>query len=285
MLTKWIFESKISSSYSFNVIEVSEKNKIDDEILDYLSEKTLEAYRDVSFLKREFRDKDPQRLIEYIEKYVFPNSEEEISDGERTIRKNVRQGDLGETVSIDLIKSFRNLVVPIYKLRWKFNNNRSVFCTDILAHNKGKKISELKYYEVKTRQYFAKNICVDAYKSLCCDIPKESIADFLARYYNDIASTAEINGKLEMAEKYYSLADEYMDIVKNPNDYHHTFEIILIAEKSQYQKQIKTILLELENEKPPLPMQITFFLVEDLKSLAELVYKKALEKALIKVYA
>lgn len=281
MITKWLEEKKRSGSlYTFQVINVTEKNNASEEAIEYIGERILNAYRSAAFLKTTFQTKHSKELIKYLKEYVFPAIDGAGSKGEITIRKNVRQGDFGETISIELIEKFRKLHVPVSKLRWKFNNNRSVFCTDIFAHDRGNNFSELKYYEVKTRTTFNKQICIEAHNSLAKDIPHEFIADFLQRHYYELAE--EMNRSGRDAKKYYDICAKYNDILSNPDKYIRSFEIILIMEKKNFQE---TILKALDDLPPSLsPLEITIILIDDVRMIIDKSYKKAIAYALTFVY-
>ena len=151
------------------------------------------------------------------------------------------------------------------KLQWKFNNNKAVFGTDLIAFNMGDEIKEIHYYEIKTRQkpqnkegnkkrghYY---VTIWAYKSLEKDAysPTSSIANFLELLYYD-------RGDIENANK-------FKDIVRFPKKYCSYFEIFLIFEKDNY---IEKLLNELEALPPKLsPLKVTLVFVDNLKQLVE----------------
>src|ERR1700752_478381 len=142
MLSDWIEVKKTKKFKSFTLINVDEKKIPNKKILDYLGEEMLNSYRRVDYLKRTYSKKTPRSLKKYLTNVVFPPVIDPF---------NVQQGDFGETIARLFIEKFQSLKVPCYKLRYKFNNSKAVFCTDIFAHNTGAKITDLKYYEVKTK--------------------------------------------------------------------------------------------------------------------------------------
>ena len=190
--------------------------------------------------------------------------------------RNVRQGDWGEILTALIVSKFQNLEIPINKLQWKFNKDKAVFGTDLIAFNKGGKIEDIYYYEIKTRvnpdikegrnpnRYY---IAVWAYNSLYKDeqSPTASIADFLTRLYFE--------------KEDYDTANKFKDIVKNPQKYNRKFEIFLIIEKSKF---IDEILQEL-NELPPQlePLNITLVLIDNLSDLVRNTWQD-IENILIK---
>lgn len=257
--------------YSFEVIDIEEIKNRDDKIMNYLGEIILDCYRNkISFAKRH-SGKDEQEIIDYLNDYVFPSDDNQIT-------QNVKQGDFGEILMMDIIKKFRKLEVPIYKMRWKFNNNRSVFSTDVFAHNKGEEINTLKYYEIKTRRTYSKKVGKKAHESLKSDIPNEQIADFLDRYYFEKAELFFNEGLEEKANKYYKIANKYRNIVENPSEYERSFELTLIIEKNKFKEKIIEELDTLSSKLAPL--KVTVILVNDLKELVNSSYDEAYKSAI-----
>lgn len=296
MIRKWLSKNKEDkNTYSFSKVEFIEISEIDESILDYIGLNLLEAFRDKKALKYAYKDEPKEKLINYLKTYVLPNIEEQV--GEQNIRKNVRQGDFGETVAMELVEKFDNMQIPICKIRWKFNNNRSVFCTDMISHNFGEKITDLRYYEIKSRLTMKKEkvkinnedkshyIGVVAHQGLFNDQQSpntEAIADYLFRYYFDIAERFDSADIIDKAEEYYGIAAKYSDIVKHPDKYNKSYEIIIIVEKSLFQEKI----LEELNTLPPklYPLEVKVILIDELRSLYEKAYERSIEQAVREVY-
>src|SRR5690606_25940402 len=149
------------------------------------------------------------------ENYIFP-ADSGLAD------KIVKPGDFGEILASMIVSYFEGLIVPINKLRWKFNNNRSVFCTDMIAHNDGDTIKDIYYYEIKTRQSIRKEngcyLTVNAHNSLLKDQlqANQGIADFLSRLSYEVRD--------------FDASLKYGDIVRNPTKYNPHFELFFIIE-------------------------------------------------------
>ncbi|MBU8880621.1 hypothetical protein BGM26_16830 [Bacillus sp. FJAT-29790] len=296
MLKKWLKKnSEDFKTYSFSKVEFIEATKISDELMDYIGSSLLEAFRDINLLKDSYKDEPKESLIRYLKNYAFSNIEEPTR--EQNIRKNVRQGDFGETIAMEVVRKFDNFDIPIYKVRWKFNNNRSVFCTDMISHNIGNTITDLRYYEIKSRVTMKKEkvkikdedkshyVGVVAHQSLLKDelSPNtESIADFLFRYSYNLAVEFEKHGVDIVAQEYYAAAAKYCDIVKHPEKYNRSFEIIIIVEKSLYNEDILKELHDLPIQLNPLEVKI--ILIDNLKDLFEKSYERAIEIAVKKVF-
>lgn len=272
MIDNWLdYTEQNPSPYAFKIIDVTEKVTPDDTFKAYLGDEILGSYRNLDFLKVQYQYEPEQELREYIKNYV-------LSSDKNQITKNVRQGDFAEILTSLIVSYFEGLEVPLKKLRWKFNNERSVFCTDLIAHNTGDAILDLYYYEIKSRLSIKREsvagesnyITVVAHNSLIKDeqAPSEGIADFLARYFYEL-------GDFDSSKK-------YMDIVKNPQDYNRKFELFLIIEQSRF---IPNILTELDNLPPSLnPLRVTVVLIGGLGRLIIETQNLAIEQAVNFIY-
>lgn len=272
MINNWLdYTEQNPSSYTFRIIDVTEKVTPDDDIKEYLGGEILSSYRNLGFLKVQYEHEPEQNLREYIKNYAIPTSSNQIS-------KNVRQGDFGEILTSLIVSYFEGLEVPLKKLRWKFNSERAVFCTDLIAHNSGKTISDIYYYEVKSRLNITREtvlgqsnyVTVIAHNSLLKDeqIPSEGIADFLGRYF------------FEMGD--FDSSHKYMDIVKNPQNYGRNFELFFIIEQSKF---ISNIFTDLNNLPPKLnPLRVTVVLISGLGRLIIETQNLAIEQAVNFVY-
>lgn len=268
MITDWLSHTeKTPSPYGlFRVIDVVEKVSADQKVCEYMAGEILSAYRNFGELKFRFENTDAATLKAYLLSNVFPGDN-------YTLVRNVRQGDFAEVLSSLIVRYFQGLVTPLHKMRYKFNKDRSVFCTDMMAHNEGAVITDLYYYEIKSRLDIRKEeaggitdyITVLAHNSLRKDelTPNEAIADFLSsRYY-------------EQGE--YELSTKYNDIVLNTSKYNRKFELFFIIEKSKFKDDILTALQSFPATLTPL--SVTVVLIENLKDLVEKTYQQALAVA------
>ncbi len=260
MIEDWLkYEEKEDTGYIFRLIHITEnQSPPDEELIKYLQDKILTSYRPFDFYKFKFAETATEDEIrKYVKEQVIPKDENQFD-------RNVRQGDWGEVLATLIVSKFQNLEIPINKLQWKINKDKAVFGTDLLAFNKGEKIEDIYYYEIKTRlnpnNKETKNgeshyIAVWAYRSLEKDeqSPTESIADFFARLY--------------FKKKDYNTAYKFLDIVKNPQNYNRKFELFLIIEKSKF---IDEILQELNDLPPKLnPLNVTIVFIDKLSELVK----------------
>jgi hypothetical protein len=290
MLATWLKASQSKTSFgSFAVINAKEIKVPDDAILDYLGEATLTSYREISHLKRDFSGKTKKELKDHLIKMVFPPKKDSF---------NVRQGDFGEILARLFIEKFSpGMIVPCYKLRWKFNNSKAVFCTDIFAHNIGSTITDLKYYEVKTKitntktsieingKSQSRHVGVVAHEGLARDenkISNEFVADFIKRLYQNKAQVLEDAGLLAEAKTNWDIASQYNDIVSYPSKYKRSFELVLIIESSKYSPDV---LKDLQSLPPTLaPLDVTIILIDGLKDLVHTSIDRAIKVSIKKVY-
>jgi hypothetical protein len=275
MIDKWLLHgSPKPEPYStFTLINVAEKISPDTEIKKYLGEEFMKAHRDLEFLKLIYKTEPKEKLKEYLIKNVFADTTSQIT-------KNVRQGDFAEVLASLIVTHFSKLTVPIQKLKWKFNNNRSVFCTDMIAHNSGKTITDIYYYEIKSRLGIKKEspakgiasnfITINAHNSLLKDETNsnEGIADYLSKYYFDKGD--------------FDKSTQYAEIVKSPKTYKRKFELFFVIESKTY---LQDILDDLEKLPPSLkPLNTTVVLIANLKGLVAEIHKAAIDQTVKNVY-
>lgn len=272
MLKKFINENKATRNYDkLSLFDISEKGKRS-EFIDYLATLITQSYRDIDFLKEAFSGETKEALFKYLSDEVFP-------EGEDLLTRNVKKGDWGEILTTDLIKQFENnMIVPFNKLMWKLNRQKSMFCTDVFAHNNTSPISLLKYYEVKTYTSKRKDLGVFAHNSLLKDQEsgQQAIADMLSRKHFENGKLLEDAGNENKAKEHFKIGKDYNEIVRKPESFEQEFEIVLIREKGSY---VEDELNDLNNLPPKFsPMHVTLFLVDNLDNLIKESFTVAFEK-------
>lgn len=256
LINNWLNYKEEDKLYSFNIVSISEKKSPDNDVICYLQDKIISSYRTLDFYKFHLGESATEDEIRtYIKNQIIPKEENQFD-------RNVRQGDWGEVLAGLIITYFKHLTIPINKLQWKFNKDKAVFGTDMIAFNNNEKIEDIYYYEIKTRRnpdvkegkspnrYF---ISIWAHNSLLKDelSPTESIANFLEMYYFE--------------KNDYDSALKFKDIVQNPTKYNKKFELFFIVEKDKFTEEILT---ELETLPPQLnPLNVTLVLIENLGNL------------------
>lgn len=269
MIQNWLDYQGSLTDYVFNVIRVTEKKAPDETLINFLKESLLLSYRPLKFYEYHFDAKTTtDEIRQYIQEKIIPKADNQFD-------KNVRQGDWGEVLAGLIVTYFENLVVPINKIQWKFNKDKAVFGTDLIAFNSGDRIREIHYFEVKTRvnpqtkegeEPNRAYVSIIAHGSLKkdADSPTDSIADFLERLYFE--------------KEDFENAGKFKDIIKNPRRYQRYYEIYLIVEGTKFDDKI---LDELNSLPPQLnPLKITVVLVDNLANLVQKTWTD-IEDALI----
>ncbi len=268
MIENWLdCNNRDENSFTtFRVMDVTEKAMPDENLVDFLGKEILGAYRNLDDLKIMYETEPPEKLDEYIDNYIFPTD----TMGE----KIVKPGDFGEIVANLIVSYFLKLEVPISKLKWKFNPNKAVFCTDMVAHNQGDKIKNLYYYEIKTRQTVTKkeghHFSIHAHNGLSNDMASghDGIADFLMRYYSEL--------------KDFDKAKKYHNIILNPKQYNKLYELFFIVDKTAYKEEV---LSDLEAMPPTLkPLNITLVLLDNFRALVDKCYDRSRKQAHKHIY-
>jgi hypothetical protein len=269
MIDEWLeYDELKPCPYKFKLINVAEKKDLDDDVKSFLGKEIIESYRHLDFLKFMYEESSEQDLKDYINNQVFATDE-------HILGKNVTQGDFGEILAYLIVTYFQGLTVPLRKMRWKFNKDKSVFSTDMVAHNPNPPLTDLYYYEIKTKLQLAKEypvkgkpglyITVVAHNSLLKEelSPTSGIADFLLR--------------LNFEKGDFGEATKWKDVVKNPHNYNRNYELFFVIEKEKF---ISTIVTDLDNLPPSLtPLNVTIVLIKNLGRLMVEMKKRSIDEA------
>lgn len=242
-----------SQKYNFHFISITEDKPKDAALICELQKSILRAYCDPKFLQQKRRNLDRTGLENYILKNVIPKA---ITNFDLA----VRYGDFGE-IFASLIIEYIQGKETFHKLRWKFNPDKSVFGTDIVAFDSLDAPKEITYYEVKTRQNplnkeAGEFITVIAYKSLEKDMNSntEAILDFMARLY---CETGE-----------YDKSNIFSDLVDGANIVNKNYEIFIITDSHILSKDYEKLLSILNSiPKTINPLSVTFIFIDNLKEL------------------
>ncbi|WP_419699838.1 hypothetical protein [Mucilaginibacter sp. NFX135] len=268
MINTWLQSTpSVPSHKLYGMISVVEIGPPSDNVKDYLGHEIISSYHNLDDLKGLYEHLPENRLRDYIKDYVLPSDAHQLT-------LNVRQGDFSEVLASLIVSYFEKRIVPLKKMRWKFNKDKSVFSTDMFAHNAGNEISDLYYYEIKSRLNTTYKegkapdrfyITVHAHNSLLKDMnqPNEGIADFLSKMYSYV--------------KDYDSARKYHDIILNPTKYNRAYELFFIIETSKFNP---AILDDLENLPPTLkPLCVTIVLIGNLARLMVDLQQRAVQQA------
>lgn len=266
-------KQKDSQTYNFSFICITEDKKKDIVLIKELQKEIIRAYRSPRLLQRKRGHLDRNQLIDYINKKVIP---QELTNFD----KAVRYGDFGEVFASLLINYLENKI-SFNKLQWKYNKDKSVFGTDIVAFDNIDAPTEIGYYEIKTRENSLKKeeidkikvgdkkqsikdyITVIAYKSLEKDMNSdtESILDYMSRLYENA-------NDLDKSDLFSELADGVRTINK-------IYAIYIITDSKIYNKKYSILLSSLNNIPITInPLSVNFVFIDNLKTLMKDTWKK-----------
>lgn len=255
-----------SLNYNFYFVRITQDKPKDDCLIDELQKNLLRGYRDPNYLQRKRRNLDKKGLENYIQKKVIPNKKNNFDLA-------VQYGDFGEMFASSVIE-FINSKITFHKLRWKYNSDKSVFGTDIVAFDSMDNPTEVTYYEVKTRENALKKeiiqkgnkkknipelkefVTIVAYKSLEKDMlsDKESLMDYMSRLF--------------YAEKEYDKSDLFSDLVDGKRSVNRKYEIYVITDGKVMSGNYKDLLDVLNKfQKKINPLSVTFVFIDELKTL------------------
>lgn len=259
MLTQYFSEKEIETpEYDFSFVCITQDKEKDDTLIIELQKNIIKAYRTPSYLQRKRRNLDRAGLEDYILKKVIPDK---ITNFDLA----TRYGDFGE-IFASLVINFVENKETFNKLQWKFNKDKSVFGTDIVAFDSLEDPSEICYYEVKTRENCLNKekvsrkkigdeeiiekeyISVIAYKSLEKDMlsDKESILDYMSRFYQAAGDDAK--------------SDLFSDLVDGVKSVNKTFEVFIITDSKILSKDYQSLLTTLNSiPKKINPLKVTVF--------------------------
>ena len=283
-IVTWLAQTATARNYSFEVRDFVGNPEVQN-ISKKIGARIFESYRDPEYLKSQFQNENEEALFTYLESYVFPAKRDGSANNITSI---VKIGDFGEIISSEIVSRIDALEVPLKKMMWKVRNDKSMFCTDIFAHNTGENLTHLYYYEVKTRTTLSKDttkrregrfyVAVQAHDAIKRDMesPHEHIADFLSRMYFENARLAE--NVPEEAEKLRSKSHKYAQVVKNCGAFERHYRLCLILDKQGAFSE--DVISELHNLPTEInPLHIDLVLVESLQTIISDSFKHAYTEA------
>lgn len=266
--------SPLNDRYKFEFVFIEESGNVEKE---FLQEKFLHSYRDEDFYKMRFQKADQAAIVQYVENNVIPGNKNQIE-------KNVRLGDFGEIVVALMAKYFYD-EISFPKLKFKLNNNRSAFATDVISFDDVNNPTTITFFESKVKTSLLKKITVEkksvksnrrppqyisvvAYESLRIDFTSaaQSMLDFIAQRY--------------VHEKKFDLAQTYMHLSDNYRSLNCKYEIFIFTEKTNPLPDYKKILKDLDALNLQLhPLKVTLVFIENLNNLIEDVWNGCAQRA------
>jgi hypothetical protein len=260
---KWLNAPiKEKKKYKYSLYRITKKADKTTTLIKDLQKDLLYSYREKKFLKSNIFTLSERKIRKYING-IIPKDSTSITD-------NVRTGDFGE-VLVKLIVSFFYGYKAYNKLKFKFNKDRSVFATDLVAFDDVNDPHSIYYYEIKTRKTLNKEngfyITEIAYNSLEKDDDNcvQPILDFMAQRFSE-------SKKKELSIKYSELALNRKKVKSN-------YEIFVLTNDINENK-ISKICKALDNMNLKLkPLTLTLVLVPELYSIRDEVWNTICDRA------
>lgn len=264
------FSSPLIDNKTFsrlNVITINSVKDTDAVLSSELQEALILSYADKGTYDLQFENATEQDIIDYIN-HKIPGADNQLD-------KNVARGDFGE-VFCQLVSEYFYGRTCFNKLKYKFNNKKSVFGTDVLAFDDINNPKEIRYYEVKTRKELTKEypkkgesaiyISIIAHNSLYKDYTESfnSVLDFM---FQRLAE-----------EKEYDKARVFRDINNNKTQIKKEFEIFILTEDNSQNKD--NILKALNDLPPRFPaLSVTIVVIKDLYAFIDKTWSTITNKA------
>lgn len=253
---------------NITLITINQKKDADDILSSELQEKLILSYADRETYNLQFENATEQEIVDYINKKI-PGADNQLD-------KNVARGDFGE-VFCRLVSEYFYGRTCFNKLKYKFNNKKSVFGTDVLAFDNISNPKSIWYYEVKTRKKLTKEylkkgepsiyISIIAHNSLYKDYTENfnSVLDFMFQRFAE--------------EKEYDKARIFRDINNNKSQITKEYEIFFLTEDNSENKD--NILKALNDLPPKLSnLSVTIVIIKDLYAFIDKTWSTITNKAI-----
>lgn len=270
-MEKWLFRNRpLVEGLKFEVIYIRGNKNVS---RDFLQEACLFSYRTDNFLKNKFHCKSQSEIVKYIEENVIPASRTQID-------QNVRNGDFGEIV-VALISHYFYHQETFKKMRFKLNNTKSAFGTDVISFDNIDNPSKISFFECKVRQDLLQKesvkisskkqcqyISVIAYNSLSHDFSNvtQPMLDYMAQRFDE-------QGNEELSKKYIQLSTSYRGMDTN-------YEIFLITSTQVPLPNYDVLIQSLNSMSLTLnPLKLTIVLIDDLYTIINDVWNGCAQRA------
>lgn len=250
-----------SNQYKYELLRITPKMKYEKTLIENLQDELIFSYKEKK----------------YWETIVFNLSEDDIRkivnstipDDSYTLSDNVRTGDFGEVLVKIIVQHFYNFT-SYNKLKYKFNKDRSVFATDLVAFDDIINPQTIYFYEIKTRQSLNKEdglyITEIAYEGLKKDEDNEvqPVLSYMSQRFHEL-------GEDELSLKYLKLSLDKKNVKRD-------FELVILTNDIN-EKKIKTICDALQNTNIELhPLSLTLVLLPDLYEIRDKIWDTLIDR-------
>jgi hypothetical protein len=247
ILRDWLERAARPRTRDFDVLDVGELRRSDDEVVAYLAERLNQARTDPEFLRR---------MTEAV-------GWDRASARVRTEPTIGAKGDLGEVLTIASVEDFDQFDIPVVKLRFQINAQQTLPGTDIVAFVPASDgaIERLHFIETKLRTTRDNGAAAAAHKQLA-DRKKQAFADIL-----------DFIGE-RLYEKHDGSFEAYEDfLASRDSDSLGSYEVSLVWEREAWNEQVLEDLDDADDLLDPLRVSVTGLM--GLQGLAEAVFARA----------
>lgn len=262
-LDNWLNISleNMSNSYKYKLLKITSKGSHEERLVKDLQDELLFSYKEPKYWKT--------KVFQLTEDEIRKVVNSTIPADTNQITNNVRTGDFGEVLVKLIIRHFYNFT-SFNKLKYKFNKNRSVFATDLVAFDNINDPKLIFFYEIKTRRSLNKEnglyITEIAYEGLKKDEDNEvqPVLSFMSQRFDEL-------GKDELSLKYLQLSLDKKSIKRN-------YELFVLTNDIN-DKKIKKICDALQDVDIKLsPLSLTLVLLPDLYIIRDKIWNTIIDR-------
>lgn len=265
----WLEEKeRICSGLNFKVIDISEKDEISDSLERQIAFELLQAFYPLEGLKRRIKNMPLENIENFVKKIFSPHRQGYDS--------SVRAGDWGEVFSGLYLQQIKKHVIPLYKIRYKHRNNKSVQMLDLLTFKEND--NSIHFNEIKTRSSALKDMKKNGVTiaNSKYDVAKNAYEELIAEYNADTPLIYSFISRMFDNNQNYDLADQFDEYIKANNN-NKKGNIFLLFEKKYWDNEIidklNTVEIEIKD------LKVIVILINDLKSLIETTYQLTIDIA------
>ena len=265
----WLEENeRICSDLKFKVIDISEKSEITESLEKQIAFELLQSFYPIEGLKRKIKDKSQEDIEKFVNSLFSPKRQ--------GFDSSVRIGDWGEVLSGLYLQQIKEHEIPLYKIRYKHRNNKSVQMLDLLTFKKDD--NSIHFNEIKTRSSALKDMQKNGktVPNSKYDVAKNAYEELISEYNADIPLIYSFISRMFDNNQNYDLADQFDEYIKANNN-NKKGNIFLLFEKKYWDNEIidklNTVEIEIKD------LKVIVILINNLKSLIETTYQLTIDIA------
>lgn len=262
MLSAWLFyQQREGSGYRFAVVDVTEKDRPDEEVLNYLAHELVLAHgnperirAESSIFLEDLGEVGLEGMQEYIENTFLPDKD----------RVSVRVGNFGEVLAACMLITFEGFWLPLYKLRFREKKDWSMRLTDLCLIRMDRAPRPLVCYgEVKTKSTGCdRRLGVKGHESLAKDdaLSNPEILHFICTWLYE--------------KGMYEEAMFFSRIRLGKIDYDRRHDLFLVHTDQTWDPEILDNLDECELDSRLVDFSVKVVLIADLRQVIDETYER-----------